>query len=195
MTTLKTKKGSVLPLINLKGKEYLMVAYRMQWLSEDVDNYTIETDLTLGQDSAVVKAAVVLLDKDGKVTRKAQATKRETLKDFPDYIEKAETGAIGRALAMLGFGTQHALSDLDEGSRLADSPLTPTKNAAVTPPSTAANAGSVPSPSTTLVAASPPAPRRSSSFKRTPKPEAPAAALPKATPPVINGATAVDSWD
>lgn len=122
--TITTKKGSELPLMNLKGKDYLMVAYRLQWLSDDYPNYVIDTQaLELTADMAVYKATVTLLDEKGQMVRRAQATKSETKSDFKDFIEKAETAAIGRALAMLGFGTQHAIADLDEGNRLADSPL------------------------------------------------------------------------
>ncbi|HTD18454.1 MAG TPA: hypothetical protein VK667_02885, partial [Ktedonobacteraceae bacterium] len=38
------------------------------------------------------------------------------------YIEKAETGAIGRALAALGYGTQFA-PELNEEHRIVDSPV------------------------------------------------------------------------
>jgi len=38
----------------------------------------------------------------------ATATKMETAKGFADYLEKAETGAVGRALALAGYGTQFA---------------------------------------------------------------------------------------
>lgn len=131
-----TEKGTTLPLLNLKGKKYLMVAYRLQWLSEKYENYTIDTEFPiLSDEQTVAKATVTLFDKEGKVIRRAMATKRETKKDFPDHAEKAETAAIGRALSMLGLGTQHAISDLDEGNRLADSPLdsTPKKRELVKP--------------------------------------------------------------
>lgn len=119
-----TKKGSVLPLLNLKGKKYLMVAYRIQWMNEEVENFTINTEfLLLNTDETIAKATIQILDKDGKVVKSSMATKRETKKDFPDHTEKAETSAIGRAISLLGFGTQFAVSDLDEGQRLADSPL------------------------------------------------------------------------
>ena len=52
----------------------------------------------------------------------ASAYGSESRSDFPDYLEKASTKAVGRALAALGFGTQFAC-DLDEGSRLADAPV------------------------------------------------------------------------
>jgi hypothetical protein len=47
---------------------------------------------------------------------------------FPDYIEKAETGAIGRALAMCGYGTLQA-PEFDEQDRLADMPVEKAKTA------------------------------------------------------------------
>jgi hypothetical protein len=123
-----TKKGTVLPLLNLKGKKYLMVAYRIQWMNEEVDSFSVVTEFPLITDEqAIAKATVSIMDKDGRVIKSAQATKRETKKDFPDFTEKAETAAIGRAVSILGFGTQFALSDLDEGKRLADSPLEDTK--------------------------------------------------------------------
>ena len=47
----------------------------------------------------------------------------ETARGFPDYVEKAETGAIGRALGVLGYGTQFA-PEFDEGTeRIVDSPM------------------------------------------------------------------------
>jgi hypothetical protein len=118
-----TKKGNELPLMNLKGKPYLQVAHRLVWLVDDADHYTIDTHFhKLEETYAVVQATIKLMDRGGNTLKSASATKRETMKDFPDFIEKAETGAIGRALAMLGFGTQFSTQDLDEGDRLADAP-------------------------------------------------------------------------
>lgn len=119
-----TPKGTKLPLLNLKGKQYLMGAYRLVWLNEEHPNFTIETDLRLVTDEQTIcSATVTLLNQDGSILRKATATKRETKKDFPDHTEKAESSAIFRALAMLGFGTQFATVEFDEGERIADSPL------------------------------------------------------------------------
>jgi hypothetical protein len=55
----------------------------------------------------------------------AQAHKAEnkTGDGFKDYLEKAETGAIGRALAMCGYGTQFTGDELDEGVRIVDAPV------------------------------------------------------------------------
>lgn len=124
MESVKTPKGTSLPLVNLKGKFYLMIAYRIQWLNEEQPNFNIETTiLRFDKDESVVQAKVSLLDKEGKLVKSTSATKREDSKGFGDHLEKAETGAIGRALALLGYGTQFALADLDEGERIVDSPL------------------------------------------------------------------------
>lgn len=119
-----TEKGTELPLINLKGKPYLQVAHRLVWLTEKYDNYQINTNfLHVDEDSAIAQSVVEIYNETGVLVKRASATKKETKKDFPDFIEKAETGSLGRALAMLGLGTQFCEQDLDEGSRLADAPV------------------------------------------------------------------------
>lgn len=119
MKTFKTKAGTELPLLNLKGKDYLQVQHRLVWFREEKPAWGIETEfLQLNSDIAVAKATI--RDENGKIV--AQGTKSETPKGFPDYIEKAESGAIGRALAMCGYGTAFA-QELDEGERLADAPI------------------------------------------------------------------------
>lgn len=124
MKTVKTPNGTELPLVNLKGKDYLQVAHRLQWFNEVESSFRIETDFSsLTDEQTVARAKVTIFNKEGREVRSVTATKRETKKDFPDHTEKAETGAIGRALALAGYGTQFAISDLDEGSRLADAPV------------------------------------------------------------------------
>jgi hypothetical protein len=115
----ETENGTKLPLMNLKGKDYLQVAYRIVWFREKEPQSGIKTNVVaLTEDYAVMHAEIL---RNGVVV--ASATKREVKKDFADFVEKAETGAIGRALALLGYGTQFTLPDLDEGARLADAPL------------------------------------------------------------------------
>jgi len=124
MKVFKTPKGTELPLLNLKGKDYLIVANRLLWFVEEVLNYSIETNfLTLTEETCVSHTSITIFDKEGRAQKRVTATKKETKKDFPDFIEKAETGSLGRALAYLGYGTQFAQQDMDEGTRLADSPL------------------------------------------------------------------------
>lgn len=148
MKTVKTKKGTALPLTNLKGKDYLQVAYRIQWFTEEEPRFEINTEFhVLNDEQTVCQATIKTFSEDGRVVRQATATKRETKKDFSDHTEKAETGAIGRALIELGYGTQFALADLDEGSRIVDSPLVDAKTS-----SAASNSIASPQPALTATA-------------------------------------------
>ena len=135
-------------LIQLKSgqtsKDYLPVQWRLVWFRALCPEGTIETEmlhLDLDRETeeegwawnaqtrrnekivkrangfVVFKATV----KDGRGGM-ATGTKSEKAASFPDFIEKAETGAIGRALAALGYGTQFA-PELDEAHRIVDAPV------------------------------------------------------------------------
>ncbi len=117
-----TKAGTELPLLNLKGRPYLQVAHRLVWFREDHPTGVIKTQILHQQnDEVIVRAEIFMMGPAGPVPL-ASAHKMETKANFQDYIEKAETGAIGRALAMVGYGTQYE-PEFDEGDRLADSPI------------------------------------------------------------------------
>jgi hypothetical protein len=120
----KTKKGTLLPLLNLRGKKYLEVAYRIQWFEEENPNYTVNFQypvLDMEKGVAVCNAIITIQDDDG-IKRQVLGTKCEHKSDFNDFIEKAQTGAFGRALAYLGYGTQFTGEELNEGARIADAP-------------------------------------------------------------------------
>lgn len=122
----KTAKGTELPLLNLRGKEYLQIMHRLVWFREDNPTASIRTQLVNaggeGKDTYYIFRAEILVETEKGLALVATGHKRETVGDFPDAMEKAEMGAVGRALGILGYGTQFAADDLDEGSRLADSP-------------------------------------------------------------------------
>lgn len=109
-------------LRSLKGQQYLDVKWRLMWLREEHPDARITTEmvhLDTELKMAVFRAEVALPD-GGSATGYGS----ETEQDFPQgWVEKAETKAVGRALAGLGFGTQFAL-ELDEGDRVVDSPVT-----------------------------------------------------------------------
>ncbi|HEY3310336.1 MAG TPA: hypothetical protein VGK00_01740 [Anaerolineales bacterium] len=99
--------------------DYLPVAARIAWFRKDHPYWSIITKVVQLADKAIVMKAIIK-DMSGAII--ATARKKETEIGFPDYIEKAETGAVGRALAMCGYGTLQA-PEFDEQDRLADSPV------------------------------------------------------------------------
>jgi hypothetical protein len=119
MKSFQTKKGTELPLLDMRGKPYLQVAHRLVWFREEKPEWRIETELLVSEKDLTVAKATIR-DSSGNII--STAHKREDVKGFADHMEKSETGAIGRALAMVGYGTQFCADELDEGSRLADSP-------------------------------------------------------------------------
>lgn len=122
MSIHKTVKGTELPISSIKGKPYLEVKYRLVWFREERPEWRIETELiSLKPDACLAKATI----KDNNGNIMSQAHKYEDVKGFSDFIEKSETGAIGRALALVGYGTQFCADELDEGNRLADAPAQP----------------------------------------------------------------------
>src|SRR5258707_9740853 len=132
-------------LIQLQGKDYLPVAWRLCWFRDLCPEGIIETEVTrleLDRETTeevmvwneqtrrkektvklangfVIFRAIVTDGRGGSAT----ATKSEKAASFPDYIEKCETGAVGRALAMLGYGTQFTGDELNEEHRIVDAPV------------------------------------------------------------------------
>jgi hypothetical protein len=135
-------------LIQLKSKagsqDYLPVQWRIAWFRSVCPQGTIDTEEVFVDLDREVEAeafvwnaekrrsekvikqakgyarfrAVVTDGKGGRAT----ATGSEAAVDFPDYIEKAETKSVGRALAALGYGTQFA-PEFGEGHRIVDAPV------------------------------------------------------------------------
>ena len=106
-------------LMDLKGKSYLQVMWRLVWFREEKPGWCIDTKLEQLTDNHAVFSAKIY-DENGIL--KSAGYGSESVKDFKDFIEKAETKAVGRALAMLGYGTQFA-PEMDEGERIVDSPV------------------------------------------------------------------------
>lgn len=83
---------------------YLPVPARILWFRTDFPNGTIKTEM-LERTEAHAMFYCTITTPDGGLST---ATGTETKGDFGDFVEKAETKAIGRALANLGYGTLNA---------------------------------------------------------------------------------------
>jgi len=139
--------AAMIPLRQKDGsfRDYLQVMFRLVWFREVCPFGTIDTEeLEFDLDRMIEIEAYEWNDetkRKEKVTKKAKGyaryravvedgfggratgTKDESAVSFPiDFGPKAETGAIGRALAALGFGTQFAI-ELSEDDRIVDSPV------------------------------------------------------------------------
>ncbi len=89
-------------LTKLSGKDYLEVKWRLLWLRTLHPDAVIETELVKHGAGLALFRARVTIPGAGSATGWGS----ETAEDFGDFIEKAETKSLGRALAALGYGTQ-----------------------------------------------------------------------------------------
>jgi hypothetical protein len=89
-------------LSRISGSDYLEVKWRLVWLRDRHPDAEISTELVAHEDQTALFRARVTLPTGGSATGWGS----ESAGDFRDYLEKAETKAMGRALAALGFGTQ-----------------------------------------------------------------------------------------
>ena len=108
-------------LTRVNGSDYLEVKWRLVWLRDQHPEATVETQLVSHERDVAVFRAEVTIPGGGSSTGWGM----ESAGDFRDYLEKAETKALGRALAALGFGTQFC-PDFEFGAaagRVVDSPV------------------------------------------------------------------------
>src|SRR3954468_12133764 len=84
------------------GNDYLPVKWCLVWLRDEHPEATIETELVEHVDNVAIFRAQVRIPTGGS----ASGYGSESASDFRDYLEKAETKAIGRALRALGYGAQ-----------------------------------------------------------------------------------------
>ena len=119
-------------LTDLRGRAYLEVKWRLVWVHDYVElhGYRLELEtehIEMLADYASFRARVRILDENGMLIKSATGYGTEHAADFGDFTEKAETKALGRALAACGFGTQFAGEEYDFGAetsgRVVDSPV------------------------------------------------------------------------
>lgn len=108
-------------MMNLKGKDYLPVAFRLVWFKDEHPNGSVTTEIIAFDPIPVIRANVYAEGGVLLATGHGTATTRQGAIWSGREIEKAETAAIGRALAHAGYGTQ--FTGEDERDNIADSPV------------------------------------------------------------------------
>lgn len=101
--------------ITIKGKQYATVAARVQAFRELCPDGLIHTEIIRMEDGVVLMQAEVK-DETGKLLATGYAQERETASmiNRTSYVENCETSAIGRALAMLGLGSEENIASSQE---------------------------------------------------------------------------------
>ena len=116
------------------GAEYLEVKWRLVWFRQEhpygrIATRVDEHDLEAGFARVSARIEVDYLMEGQVFIASGEGTGTESIDDFHDYLEKAETKAIGRALAALGYGTQFTedfeLTGKNGDLHLADAPINP----------------------------------------------------------------------
>ena len=100
-------------IVNIHGKEYKTVAYRVNEFREKHPDFTIQTDLVEANDVLViVKASIFNTESRLLATGYAEEVRAASKINKFSALENAETSAIGRALSALGLGgSQYASAD------------------------------------------------------------------------------------
>jgi hypothetical protein len=113
--------------IDYKGRDYLPVPARLAWLVKEHPSYSITTLVDHAAKPLVATAHVRIFKDDGTLLREATAIKVGAGTGAANTPMGVETGAVGRALGMLGFGTMQAGEDFEEDGEvmggIADSPV------------------------------------------------------------------------
>lgn len=97
-------------VVNLRGRQYVMVRRRLQELRKDHPDWRIVTELIREDaESATFKATVY--DEHGEI----RATGHDRAYG-EQCVALAETGAIGRAISIAGYGSDDLLERVMESS-------------------------------------------------------------------------------
>jgi hypothetical protein len=92
-------------IVNIRGKEYMTVALRVQNFREAHPDWSIVTQIVHRDENEVVMVATILNDQ-GRIlaTGHAEEKRKASQINSTSALENCETSAIGRALAGAGFG-------------------------------------------------------------------------------------------
>jgi len=100
-------------IVNIHGKQYQTVAYRVGKFREKYESWSIQTEMVLDDGNRVVMKASIA-DMNGMVaaTGFAEEVRGSSNINTTSALENCETSSIGRALASFGLaGTEFASAD------------------------------------------------------------------------------------
>lgn len=101
--------------IPYKNKKYAMVVARVQRFREICPSGTIDTEVVeINNEHVVIQAKVS--DEKGHLLASGTAEERKGSSQVNNtsYVENCETSAVGRALGMLGIGSEENMASADE---------------------------------------------------------------------------------
>lgn len=102
------------------GAPHLDVKWRLHWLRTEHADAQIDTNLVSVEGDVVICRASVRLPNGGSASAHGAAS-RSGGASMADLIERAESRALGRALATLGYGAQYLEEDAVNATRPATS--------------------------------------------------------------------------
>jgi hypothetical protein len=112
--------------------DYLEVKWRLVMFRDRYPHGQITTEeVCVDLDRGYARYKTTVADGEGG---SATGYGTETQAEFADFCERAETRALGRALAVLGFGTQFVGQDLAEMPHVADAPVASPGNTTIVAP-------------------------------------------------------------
>lgn len=117
-------------VVQIHGREYETVALRIQKFRASHSDWTLETEIIERSDEAVVMRAKIT-DATGRLraTGHSEEYRHTSQINRTSALENAETSAIGRALAALGFGGTEFATANEVQNAMFQQRITPTSGA------------------------------------------------------------------
>lgn len=102
---------------DIRGKQYAEVNQRIKAFRMLCPNGCISTEILSNEDGVVIMRACIT-NEEGKLLGTGTAYEKEGSSNInkTSYIENCETSAVGRALAMCGFGIDLSVASYEEVS-------------------------------------------------------------------------------
>ena len=103
--------GQGLQTTNIKGKAYVQVGQRIKGFRRAFPDWTVETRV-LHMTTEMVVIQATIKDETGRVmaTGTAHEEKQASTINRTSFVENCETSAVGRALGLLGIGSEQICS-------------------------------------------------------------------------------------